>query len=264
MHFTDGEFDRLVSYVETRYGIDLRKKRTLAECRLGLEMAKQGIDTLSAFLDGIGADRTGRLEAALMNRLTTNYTFFMREDSHFTFLTDQILPEVSGRADCFRAWSAGCASGEEAYTLAMTLLDAAQRQPLPRCEILATDISEAALEKAKAAKYPIRALERLPERWRQSYCRQEGEMFYLREQVKRLVTFQKMNLMTPCAGQERYDLILCRNVMIYFGEEARRRLAERLYASLKHGGYLFVGHTELLTRDEQRFAYICPAIYRKA
>lgn len=94
-----------------------------------------------------------------MNRLTTNYTFFMREDSHFTFLTNEILPAVSGGADCFRAWSAGCASGEEAYTLARTLLDAAQRQRFRAAKYWRRTSRKRQLEKAKAAKYPIRALD---------------------------------------------------------------------------------------------------------
>ncbi len=263
IQFSDAEFERLTAYIARGYGINLTKKRTLCECRLGLEMGKQGIPTLDDFLDAVQADRSGRMEAAMMNRLTTNYTFFLREKSHFDFLTREILPRLPKRSERFSAWCAGCSTGEECYTLAMTLMDYARRFPLPPAHILATDVSEAALEKAKAACYPLMAFEQLPREWQLAYCRQEGDAFRIGEEIRRMVAFQKMNLMHPYAGRTCYDLILCRNVMIYFGEEARRTLTDKLYDSLRHGGYLFVGHTELIAREQKRFEYVCPAIYRK-
>ena len=263
MRFSDAEFRRLNAYIAGKYGINLTKKQTLCECRLGLEMGRWGATSLDAFLDAVQADRTGRMEAAMINRLTTNYTYFLRESDHFDFLTRQILPALPAGTERYRAWCAGCATGEECYSLAMTLADYACRAPLPPPDILGTDVSEAALEKARLARYPLRELDQLPPRWQSAYCRRAGDGFEIREEIRKSVTFQKMNLMRPYAGQARYDLILCRNVMIYFGEEARRMLADRLYAALAHGGYLFIGHTELLARDQTRFEYVCPAVYRK-
>ena len=263
--FTDEEFQRLTAYVAEHYGIDLSKKRTLAECRLSLELDKLHIPTLGAFLERLHADKTGQLAAVMMNRLTTNYTYFLRENSHFDFLTQEILPALPAEADGFRAWCAGCSTGEECYTLAMTLC--AYRDGggwLPPVQILATDLSEPVLRKAQAARYPAKDLETLPPAWRLAYCRMDGtEHFVIREEVRRMVSFQRMNLMRPYAGHGVYDLILCRNVMIYFHENARKRLTERLAKSLKPGGYLFTGHTELLPRDQTAFTYLRPAIYQK-
>ena len=263
--FTDEEFARLVAHVESHYGIDLSKKRTLAECRLRLELDRLQIPSLGAFLDRVEADRTGQLATAMMNRLTTNYTFFLRERSHFDFLTREILPRLPSDAKSFQIWCAGCSTGEECYTLAMVL--SAYRDGggwLPPVEILATDLSERALHRAQAARYPAKAMEALPAAWRQAYCRADGDgHFAVREELRRMVAFRKMNLMRPYAGHSVYDLVFCRNVIIYFSEPARRRLTERLGKSLKPGGYLFTGHTELLPREQTVFTYIEPAIYQK-
>ena len=265
IRFSDEEFQRLVTYVAEHYGIDLSKKRALAECRLSLELDQLHFTTLHEFLDHLETDRTGRLASLMMNRLTTNYTFFLRESSHFEFLEQEILPTLSHSLDSFRIWCAGCSTGEECYTLAMWL--AAYRDNggwLPPVQILGTDLSELVLNKAQAARYPSGALEKLPSFWRRAYCKMDGkDHFVIREEVRQMVEFRKMNLMRPYAGHGVYDLILCRNVMIYFHEKSRRQLTQNLSKSLKDGGYLFIGHTELLSRDQTLFTYVCPAIYRK-
>lgn len=264
--FTDEEFQRLTAYISEGYGIDLSKKRTLAECRMSLEMEKRQISSLTEFLSQMRADKTGRLAAALIDRLTTNYTFFLREQTHFDFLEQEILPQLSPAAASFQIWCAGCSTGEECYTLAMLL--AAYRDHggwLPPVRILATDISEQAMRVAMEARYPSKALEQLPEAWRRSYCRTDGTGFFtLRDDLRKMISFRKMNLMRPYAGHEQYDLVLCRNVMIYFNEAARKQLTQRLAGSLKKGGYLFIGHTELLPAEQTLLTCVRPAIYQKA
>ena len=266
MKFSDAEFERLTAYISEYYGIDLTKKRTLAECRLSMEMEKRKIASLTDFLNLMQADKTGRLSAALIDRLTTNYTFFLREQSHFEFLEREILPHISHAAPAFQIWCAGCSTGEECYTLAMLL--SAYRDGggwLPPVRILATDISEQALHRAVQAHYPAKALEQLPAAWRRAYCRvDETGAFTIRDEVRGMVAFRKMNLMRPYAGHQQYDLILCRNVMIYFHDAARKTLTQRLAGSLKKGGYLFIGHTELLPREQTAFTCVRPAIYQKA
>ena len=266
IRFTNKEFAQFVDYVVSNYGIDLSKKQTLVECRLNMEMEKRGIGSLAEFLRLIQQDKTGRLSAVLMNRLTTNYTFFLREASHFTFLEQEILPNIAPGTESYRILCAGCSTGEECYTLAMLLTAYRDRGNwLPPVHILATDISERALHTAKAAEYPAKAMELLPESWQKAYCCPNGrDSFCLRPMIRDMVTFRKMNLVKPYMGQAQYDLVLCRNVMIYFNDESRKTLTQKIYGGLKPGGYLFIGHTELLPRDQEMFEYICPAIYRKA
>jgi len=268
IRFTDEEFAELVAFISQNYGIDLTKKRILAECRLNSDIKKSGQTSLGGYLRQIKHDKTGRLETELLNRLTTNYTFFLRENKHFEFLEKQILPEIPSGADSpvYRIWCAGCSSGEECYTLSMYFHSYMKQHGvrLP-FHILGTDISEKSLKKAEEGRYALREISNIPEQWQQEYCLidRENECFTIRPEIRQPVRFCRMNLMKPFAGQRQYDLILCRNVMIYFNEESRKRLLEGLYDSMKKGGYLFLGHTELLPRNHEFFQYICPAVYRK-
>ena len=125
IRFTNREFELLKQYMGKQYGIDLSKKRTIAECRMSPELEKHGISSLKQYMELMEADRSGRLRTILLNRLTTNYTYFFREPKHFEFLEKKILPEVKPEPGRFvyRIWSAGCSSGEECYTLAMLLQD---------------------------------------------------------------------------------------------------------------------------------------------
>ncbi len=192
----------------------------------------------------------------------------MREPKHFEFLLDRILPEIRpewGRSS-YRIWSAGCSSGEECYTLAMLLQDYADRGGwLPAFDVLGTDISENMVRKAAAGRYPVRELEKLPVLWQRKYCRTDADSlhFTLCPQIREKVRFRVMNLLKPTVGIGQYDLILCRNVMIYFDEASRKKLIDKLYQALRPNGYLFVGHTELLPRNHELFEYVCPAVYRK-
>lgn len=268
IRFTNREFELLKQYMGKQYGIDLSKKRTIAECRMSPELEKHGISSLKQYMELMEADRSGRLRTILLNRLTTNYTYFFREPKHFEFLEKKILPEVKPEPGRFvyRIWSAGCSSGEECYTLAMLLQDYTDRGGwLPDFEILGTDLSEKAVRKAREGSYPVKELENIPARWQKKYCKKDGngENFAIHASLREKVRFQTMNLMKPNAGIGRYDLILCRNVMIYFDEESRKKLVENLYRALKPEGYLFVGHTELLPRNHELFEYVCPAVYRK-
>lgn len=268
IRFTGKEFEILIKYMNERYGIDLSKKRVIAECRLSQEMEKRGITSLKQYMEMMEADRSGRMRAALLNRLTTNYTYFMREPKHFEFLEQTILPQLRPETAKvpFRVWSAGCSSGEECYTLAMLLQNYADGGGwIPSFEILGTDVSESVIGKAKEGRYPLSELAAIPPFWQQKYCRKEKEKgdFIIVPQLREKVRFQMMNLLRPNAGIARFDLILCRNVMIYFDDASRKKLIENLYRALKPGGYLFVGHTELLPRDHELLTYVRPAIYRK-
>lgn len=268
VRFTDREFEYLKAYMVRQFGIDLSKKRTLAECRMSHALEANGFSSMGQYLEQLEQDRSGRLRALLLDRLTTNYTYFMREPKHFEFLLDQVLPQIRpewGRCS-YRIWSAGCSSGEECYTLAMLLQDYVDRGGwLPEFEVLGTDLSETVVRQAVTGSYPVRELEKIPAVWQKKYCQTDADAAYftISPEIRAKVRFQVMNLLKPTAGISHYDLILCRNVMIYFDEESRMKLIDKLYMALKPDGYLFVGHTELLPRRHELFEYVCPAVYRK-
>lgn len=267
IRFGDEEFARFVQYINSIYGIDLSKKKILVECRLNRYIQKNGLHSLSDFMNKMKADKTGRTEAQVLNRLTTNYTYFLREDKHFEYLRKQILPGLQEeQCSSFRVLCAGCSSGEECYTMSMLLCDYRKKGGfLPEFRITGTDISETVLRKAEEARYPLSELSAIPAAWQREYLSidTQKECFQILPEARNCVNFYKMNLLKPFGGQLQYDLILCRNVMIYFDEDSRRKLLEKLYGCLKPGGYLFVGHTELLYRKHDLFEYVCPAIYRK-
>lgn len=268
IRFTDKEFERLKGFVLQQYGIDLTKKRILAECRMNRELEEKGFSSLGQYMDAMEHEGGGRLQSILLNRLTTNYTYFMRESKHFDYLVEHILPELQPEwgLNFYRIWSAGCSSGQECYTLAMLLQDYADHGGwLPDFEILGADISEASVKKAQAACYPVSELEKIPVLWRAKYCIVDAAAgtFTIIPALRAKVHFRVMNLLKPTAGIGHYNLILCRNVMIYFDDASRKKLIDRLYVALKPDGYLFVGHTELLPRDHGQFEYVCPAVYRK-
>lgn len=223
IRFTNEEFTQLITYMSGQYGIDLSKKKILAECRMNGELEKRGNISMGEYMRQMEMDRTKQLESILLNRLTTNYTYFMREPKHFDFLREKILPNIKpewGRIS-YQIWCAGCSSGEECYTLAMLLQDYKDQGGwLPSFSIVGTDISEQALAVAQKGRYPVRELENIPALWQQKYLSMDeaGTSFDIGRAIREKVRFQRMNLLKPSVGLGQYDLVLCRNVMIYFNE----------------------------------------------
>lgn len=264
IHLTDREFQELVSFIRTNFGINLGKKRLLIEARLFSVLAEKNISSFTEYFNLIQND-SEELNT-MMNRLTTNHTYFMREPRHFEFLKSVILPELTkNRPDhCLRIWSAGCSTGEEAYTAVMVMRDWFGMRSDWDYRILATDISTKVLEAARQGAYSAESLRNLPAQWRTRYFHaQEGQVYVLSEEIKKEVIFRSLNLMDPFPFHQPFDLIFCRNVMIYFDQETKNRLIRKFYDSLKPGGYLLIGHSETVQRDVIPFRYIEPSIYQK-
>lgn len=261
------EFDEIVSYVREHYGINLEKKKILIECRLSKELDKYKMSSFEEYFHKVKTDRTGKTAGEMMNRLTTNYTYFMREAEHFELLEKEILPQISARESkaVYRVWCAGCSSGEECYTLAMKFRDIQERKGnMPPVNILATDIAEEMLERARNGIYPIRELDSIPKKWQKSYCRKlDDKRFEMNPLLKRDIRFKNHNLLEANIMEEKFDLILCRNVMIYFDKESKMKLIRRFENCLKPEGYLFIGHAELIPRDKTELEFVCSAVYRK-
>lgn len=265
---TDSELRQLSEYIHQKYGIYLKEqKRTLVTGRLSSVLEKHGFGSFSEYLSLIKNDPTGEEEKTLINQITTNYTYFMREPSHFHYLRETVLPTLeAGVKDCdLRIWSAGCSSGEEPYTLAFILDEYFKNKNWWDKKVLATDISEKALDKARRGVYERGHLDDLPPQWRLDYFdRLDDNNMAVKEHIKKQVIFAPLNLIGgPFNFKRQFHIIMCRNVMIYFDQKTKVELVNRFYDITAPGGYLFIGHTESIASWESKYRYVMPALYRK-
>lgn len=267
IRLSDREFSYIVQFVKDNYGIALEKKRVLIECRLKKELEKCGADSFGMYFQMVEADKSKKMADEMIHRLTTHYTYFLRESLHFDFIRDKILPEVekNGPGDSYYIWCAGCATGEESYTLAMVLEDYKDMGGhLPPYQIVATDVSAAVLEQAKTGVYPMKEMKAFPVSWQKKYCTVlDDGTFQMAKWLREKIQFRKQNLLESFRQVRKYDLVLCRNVMIYFDSEVRQAVVKNLEDSLKKGGYLLVGHSELLSRGNTALMCVGPAVYKK-
>ncbi len=263
----DLEFNRITSFMLNSYGIDLSKKRVLVESRLRQLVIASGNDNYKDYLNAVFQNATLRQE--MVTCLTTNYTYFYREDIHYEFMVKQALPTMmEGLRIPFNAkiWSAGCSAGDEAFTAAMFLRDyQAGNRMLGGFSITATDISGDMLAQAKQATYTPERLSKLPPEMQKKYftAGENGKMLVKKELTDR-VSFSELNLMDAFPPNfSGFDIIFCRNVMIYFTPEIRKKLGKKFLNALKPGGYLFIGLSETIPANEIGFKTIRPSIFLK-
>ncbi|MDR3207265.1 MAG: chemotaxis protein CheR [Oscillospiraceae bacterium] len=261
------EFSRLVTYMHDSYGINLENKLALVEGRLWGVISQKGFDSLDEYFHYVISDTTGAEARMLVTKLTTNYTYFMREDQHYKFLTAQALPHFAAslRDRDLRLWSAGCSSGEEPYTTAMVLDEFfGPTKASWDAKILATDISPLMLKQAAEARYAEERLQNVPPAWKKKYFIPDGEAWRVAPAIKNEVIFGSFNLMEKnFPFRKPFHIIFCRNVMIYFDKQTRHDLVMRFYHALAPGGYLIIGLSETLTKGETPFLFVQPSIYRK-
>lgn len=266
---TDSEFIRLAEYIKRNYGISLsREKKELLNARLANALIQSGFKSYTEFIDKLLGDKSGELTAMLVNKITTNHTYFMREKEHFYFFRDEVLPylEKTVTDRDLRIWCAACSSGEEAYTLAIILNEYFGRDILHwDTKVLATDISEQVLREAVTGIYSADRLSVLPPEWRSKFfTRINQDSYRIVDQIKSNVIYRKFNLIERnYPFKKKFHVIFCRNVMIYFDNETKAWLVNRLYDILEQGGYLFIGHSEFIAKEQSRFRYVMPAVYRK-
>jgi chemotaxis protein methyltransferase CheR len=247
-------------------GINLKQnKEALVRARLMKRLRSLGIRRVSDYLDLIEKNPDGEEIGCLIDVMTTNKTSFFREMEHFNFLRDSVLPQLT--ASRLRFWSAACSSGEEPYTLAIIL-----REHLPDMEardvrILATDISRRVLQKARQAVYSRTVVQEAPlPQYRKYFVglpHDRNGAVRVAADAQRMVHLAYLNLMEPWPMKGGFQVIFCRNVMIYFDRPTQQTLIQRFWDVLEDGGYLFVGHSEGLSAIQHRFRYIRPAVYRK-
>jgi chemotaxis protein methyltransferase CheR len=265
---TAGEFERICKILFDQSAIVLREgKEGLVRSRLAKHVRRLGLDSYTEYLEAVDADATGRERSDMIDSLTTNKTSFYREGAHFEYLQDVVLPKLFTARERIRIWSAGCSSGEEPYTLSM-LLHEMVRDPLQRdVRILATDLSSKVLGMAREATYPEAAIADLPWSGPERYFTRVNtggqRAVRVRDDVRSLIRFARLNLMEQWPMDGGFQVIMCRNVMIYFDKQVQARLVDRFWEMLAPGGHLFVGHSESLTSLKHRFTYVQPAVYVK-
>jgi len=266
---TDAEFRRLADYIKKNYGIYLKdSKKALVAGRLNNLLVNKNFDNFTDYIDYLLADKTGTAITELINKITTNHTFFMREADHFYYFRDQVLPYwVRNIPDKdLRTWCAACSTGEEAYTLAM-IIDQFFGPSMKEWDtkILATDISRQVLETAQRGIYSGERIAPLPAAWKANYFRRiDADNYIISDKIRNNVIFRRLNLVAPVFPFKRkLHVIFCRNVMIYFDNKTKEELVSKFYEHLEYGGYLFIGHSETIDRETTKFQYIKPAVYRK-
>ena len=263
---TDKEFQELVDFVYNRYGITLSKKRQLVEGRLSHTIKDRGLHNFNEYMQVLVNDKSGDEMTNFLNKITTNYSYFARETEHFDFLASQALPELEKtRKSELRIWSAGCSAGQEAYNIAMTIDQYfGTRKGQWDTRILATDLSMNVLNQGKAAIYPEDNVKDLPPQWKAKYLtRLPDGSFQVNEKIRREVIFRIFNLMDTFVYKKPFDIIFCRNVMIYFDQETRNNLVDKFYQATAEGGYLMVGHSEVLDKGRAKYDFLKPSVYQR-
>ncbi|HUC92339.1 MAG TPA: protein-glutamate O-methyltransferase CheR [Paenibacillus sp.] len=242
----DADFSYFIKQIKHKTAIDLAQyKEAQMKRRLTTLRNKYGYMTFAAYLDALVKD--GKLMNEFLDRMTINVSEFWRNPARWAALEQRFFPEMLKTNARLKAWSAACSTGEEPYTIAM-ILD--KLGVLDRSGVLATDLDAKVIEKAMQGVYPERALKDVPPEYRNAYFRKHGDDYAVSDKLIRSVRFQQHNLLHS-PFDKGFDLIVCRNVMIYFTEEAKHELYHKFSDALRPGGLLFVGSTEQIFSPAQ-------------
>ena len=269
------EFEMFRGLIYDTCGISLTlSKKELVKSRLTKRLSTLGIDTFSDYYKYVTkSEKTGKELVQLVDSISTNKTDFFREKKHFDFLATNLLPSLvlskeKSRNRKLRIWCAAASSGEEPYTLAMTVFNHIKPGDGWDVKILATDISTKVLQKAINGVYDSKLLKDIPPETISSHFSpvlvDKTNCYKAKDHLKDIITFRRFNLMTEkFPFKYPFDFIFCRNVMIYFDPETQHRLVSKFYDCLPKDGHLFIGHSETLSRSNSNFKYVLPAAYRK-
>lgn len=271
---SDNDFNLFSRLVYENCGINLHSgKKELLRARLSKRLREMGFNGFRQYYKYLTKADSGQELINMLDAISTNLSSFFREKKHFEFLEQHVYPlyrdmKKQGIPLRLRLWSAGCASGEEPYTLAISLLEHLIKDTFIDVKILATDISTRSLEVAKKGIYSTASLKNVtPDLLKKYFQKGYGKWddhYKIKEVVTRLVEFRRLNLIENFPFKNQFDFIFCRNVMIYFDQETKKKLVGKLYDYLKTDGYLFVGFSESLTGTEHHFQYVNPTVYQKS
>jgi chemotaxis protein methyltransferase CheR len=268
--YTPKDFAAISKLVHAHSGICLPdSKAMLVYSRLSKRLRENGVATFEDYVELISKDSAERSRA--IESMTTNHTKFFREIHHFEHFEQYVRPELIKRLQSggrVRLWSSASSSGEEPYSLAMTLLGSDRSEAQRICSsdvaMLATDLADHVLQAAEKGVYPANAAEDMPPRLAQLWTSVAGDRLTIAKQVRDLVRFRKLNLLNAWPIKGQFDVIFCRNVMIYFDEPTKELLLKRLCDQLAVGGYLYIGHSERLVGESaDKFRGLGQTLYRK-
>ena len=270
------EFHLLRDYIEQNCGIFLAEEKMYLVCtRLTSLMVESGCNSFAELYHKALSDDSLRLRDKIVEAITTNETFWFRDESPFVILGEELLKKLaaeigSGKRRKIRIWCAGCSTGQEPYSIAMTVLEFVRKQQTLKpehVEILGTDISSAVLYLAMAGRYDSLAMSRgLPEELKNRYFEADGKVWVIKNDVKKMVRYQKLNLQEDFYHLEDQDIVFCRNVLIYFSNEFKKEILKRISRVLGPGGNLFLGASESLfnlTQDYRMFRHTMGFYYAK-
>ncbi len=261
-------FDRVSRMMYEISGVNLTTgKRELVRARIAKRMRILGHDSVDQYVDHVESEDGGEELGHMVDILTTNKTSFFRELPHFEYLRTVALPQWMERGGPLRIWSAGCSSGEEPYSVAMLIHEVVKDVSRRDVRILATDLSTTVLASAREGRYAEQLVEQIPPRMRDRYFMAPGSQgrgprtYEVAATIRNMVTFGPLNLMGPWPMNGPFEVILCRNVMIYFDRPTRETLVRRFRELLRPGGHLLVGHSESLNGMSHELEYVQPAVY---
>jgi chemotaxis protein methyltransferase CheR len=268
----DIDYERISRLVYEQCGINLHEgKRELVKARLGKQLREGNFRSFGEYYHYVTTDDGTDELISMIDSLSTNLTYFFREESHFQKLHNIIKLMVKnskqeGLSEKLRIWSAGCSTGEEPYSLAMTVCESANGLS-GDVKIMATDISTRVLQTANKGMFGKERLQNVPPAILKKYFQMgfgtcEGQ-FLVKKNIRDMIQFSRFNLMDTPPSNYRFDVIFCRNVMIYFDRATREALVSRFYRCLNRGGHLFVGHSESLSGLSHELKYIEPSVYQK-
>lgn len=269
---TDSQFEKLSGFIYTEYGIRLAPiKKTMLEGRLQKRLKINNMPSFDAYIKFLFSEEGMRKElVSMVNVVTTNKTDFFRENEHFEFMTDHILPEHSQKSPGkpFKVWSSASSSGEEAYTICMVMEEFNEGKRAIPYNVDGTDLSTDILKKAVEAVYSMDRVADIPLTMKQKYLLKskdkERPTVRIKKQLRDKVQFSRLNLMDESYNAPKdYDLIFCRNVLIYFDKDTQEKVINKLCRHLKPGGYFFLGHSESVTNMNVPLKHVKPTIFKK-
>lgn len=269
--FTNADFRSISQLVTAQTGIRISEaKRHMVYSRLARRLRQLGLTDFGTYLGRVAEDESGQEVTRLVNALTTNLTAFFREPHHFEYLRREYLPNLhaqKGGRRRLRIWCAGCSSGEEPYSVAMTVAESLPDFGRWDVRILATDLDSDMVAKGREGIYSQSRVQTIDiARLRRWFLRGSGRHaghFRVKPELQRLVAFHQLNLLEPWPFRSQFDIIFCRNVVIYFDKEIQRKLFERFADQLADHGRLFIGHSETLFRVSERFRLLGQTTYER-
>jgi chemotaxis protein methyltransferase CheR len=261
MKLKQSDFKKISQKIYDYSGINLHDgKRSLVRSRVMKRIRKLGLTSFSEYINYLEHDDSGNEFLALVDVLTTNKTSFFRESEHFAFIRENVIPEMRGRN--VKWWSAGCSTGEEPVTCSIVLQE--EQVATSSVKILATDISREVVRTAKRGIYHEKRFKNVPPRIKQKYFNKvDANRYQISKDIRKMITYGRLNLKRPWPLDGPFHLIMCRNVMIYFNRQTQQKLVSRFREILEPGGYLFLGHSESVASADSGFENISPAVYRK-